>query len=408
MNPEPIQHTPLPAPPSPRQQQQQPTSPVNDAPSSQELRPTRIIPPQRKVSLQNTAMIYSASLPIPQKYSVNEETSSTLPQSSSPLLQRTSSVQTFPNMFGRSSNSVLIRKGSIPTRTSSQINRPSVTPSDRAPMSEYFGRQHSTNGSPNQKMNQLVDTNSLPEPVNLPVPGTPLHLFKALESSMIQGAYISRRLYVPKKLWQQPNVRLPSIEPKLNAIETLLPHLAKLELWSQLTDLPASMRQIDALAKLLDSLQTSLTKKLGQLKKTHEYGDFETNSMPRKVERDSVIVGLKDSGSSTGSRKQLSSWGSRLSKSMTFTSAKSEDMYQHYIDALLKLFQASHVLEAWLAHYKNAKTESTASEAQCEKMLQKIRKVCESLDTVIGGFVVRDLAILLGKWMKRGSSWVGD
>ena len=64
--------------------------------------------------------------------------------------------------------------------------------------------------------------------------------------------------------------------------------------------------------------------------------------------------------------------------------------------------------EAWLAHYKNAKTESTASEAQCEKMLQKIRKVCESLDTVIGGFVVRDLAILLGKWMKRGSNWVGD
>ena len=122
---------------------------------------------------------------------------------------------------------------------------------------------------------------------------------------------------------QQPNVRLPSIEPKLNAIETLLPQLAKLELWSQLTDLPASMRQIDALAKLLDSLQTSLTKKLGQLKKNHEYGDFETNSMPRKVERESVIVGLKDSGSSTGGRKQLSSWGSRLSKSMTFTSAKS-------------------------------------------------------------------------------------
>jgi hypothetical protein len=201
MNPELIQHTPLPTPPSPQQQQQQPTSPVNDAPSSQELRPTRIIPPQRKVSLQNTAMIYSASLPIPQKNSVNEETSSTLPQSSSPLLQRTSSVQTFPNMFGRSSNSVLIRKGSIPTRTSSQINRPSVTPSDRAPMSEYFGKQHSTNGSPNQKMNQLVDTNSLPEPENLPVPGTPLHLFKALESSMTQGAYISRRLYVPKKLW---------------------------------------------------------------------------------------------------------------------------------------------------------------------------------------------------------------
>ncbi|KAG2184208.1 hypothetical protein INT44_009223 [Umbelopsis vinacea] len=394
MNPEPIQHTPLPTPP-----QQQPTSPV--APSSQELKPNRIIPPQRKVSLQNTAMIHSASLPIPQKNP--EDTSSKLP-SSPPVLQRTSSVQTFPNMFGRPSNSVLIRKGSIPTRTSSQMSRPS--PGEKAPMSEYFGKQPSSNGSPNQKMNQLVDTHALPEPVNLPVPGTPLHLFKALESSMIQGAYISRRLYVPKKLWHQSNVRLPSIESKLNAIETLLPPLAKLELWSHLTDVPASMRQIDALAKLLDSLQTSLAKKLGQLKKGHDYDEFQTNSMPRKVERDSVIVGLKDSG--PGGRKQFSSWGSRLSKSMTFTSAKSEDLYQQYIDSLLKLFQASHVLEAWLVHYKNAKTESTTSEAQCENMLQKLRKVCESLDTVIGGFVVRDLAILLGKWMKRGSSWVGD
>lgn len=76
--------------------------------------------------------------------------------------------------------------------------------------------------------------------------------------------------------------------------------------------------------------------------------------------------------------------------------------------ALTTFFSFTLFAEAWLAHYKNAKTESTASEAQCEKMLQKIRKVCESLDTVIGGFVVRDLAILLGKWMKRGSSWVGD
>jgi hypothetical protein len=83
------------------------------------------------------------------------------------------------------------------------------------------------------------------------------------------------------------------------------------------------MRHIDALAKLLDSLQTSLAKKLGQLKKSHDYDNFETNILPRKVERDSVIVGLKDSGNSTAGRKQLSSWGSRLSKSMTFTSAKS-------------------------------------------------------------------------------------
>jgi hypothetical protein len=83
------------------------------------------------------------------------------------------------------------------------------------------------------------------------------------------------------------------------------------------------MRQVDALASILDSLQTSLSKKLGQLKKAHETVELETNSLSRRGDRDSVISGLKDTGSGTAGRKQLSAWGSRLSKSMTFTSAKS-------------------------------------------------------------------------------------
>jgi hypothetical protein len=65
-------------------------------------------------------------------------------------------------------------------------------------------------------------------------------------------------------------------------------------------------------------------------------------------------------------------------------------------------------LDTWINHYDATKQQAGAPDAQCEKMLQKLRKVCDSLDTVIGGFVVRDLAILLGKWMKRGSTWVGD
>jgi hypothetical protein len=199
MNQEPIQNTPMPTP-----QQQQPSSPVKEeAPNVQEPKENHIIPPKRKVSLQNAAMIYSASLPIPQKSPVNEElSSSTIPKlSSPPSLQRTSSVQ-IPNMFGRSSNSVLIRKGSIPIRSSNQSHRPSVIPSEKSSVPEYFGRQQAAaNTSTTKKMNQLVDINALPEPVNLPVLGAPLQLFKSLESSITQGAYLSRRLYVPKKLW---------------------------------------------------------------------------------------------------------------------------------------------------------------------------------------------------------------
>jgi hypothetical protein len=125
----------------------------------------------------------------------------------------------------------------------------------------------------------------------------------------------------------QPNVRLPSLEAKLNAIETLLPQLARLELWAHMTDMPASMRQVDALANMLETLQNSLSKKLGQLKKAHESTDFQTSPSPlamgRRGDRESVINGLKEPGAGAVGRKQLSMWGSRLSKTMSFSSGRS-------------------------------------------------------------------------------------
>ncbi|CAM0138198.1 hypothetical protein VKS41_001437 [Umbelopsis sp. WA50703] len=378
---------------------------------------TRIIPPKRKVSLQNAPMTYSTSLPMPQKQPIVEDSKSLSPplnQTLSPpaLLLRSSSVHNFPSMFGRSTNSVLVRKGSIPVRSASQSQGPSLLRDDKNGIgaSEYLGTELTAPQSALMRKDQQ-DDNSLP-PLNLPAADSPLYLIKTLECSMTQGAYLSRRLYVPKKLWHQPNVRLPSLEAKLNAIETLLPQLARLELWAHMTDMPASMRQVDALANMLETLQNSLSKKLGQLKKAHESTDFQTSPSPlamgRRGDRESVINGLKEPGAGAVGRKQLSMWGSRLSKTMSFSSGRSEDMYQHYLDALLKLFQASHVLDTWINHYDATKQQAGAPDAQCEKMLQKLRKVCDSLDTVIGGFVVRDLAILLGKWMKRGSTWVGD
>ncbi|KAJ2955874.1 hypothetical protein NQZ79_g8206 [Umbelopsis isabellina] len=377
----------------------------------------RILPPQRKVSLQHySSMTYSASLPIPHKQPIVEDSKPLSPPnqnlSSSAVLLRSSSVHNFPSMFGRSTNSVLVRKGSIPIRSTSQSQRPSLLRDEKNGISasEYFGAELTAPPTSLMQKDQ-PDDNSLP-PVSLPTSGSPLYLIKTLECSMTQGAYLSRKLFVPKKLWHQPNVRLPSLEAKLSAIETLIPQLARLELWAHMTDMQASMRQVDALANMLETLQNNLSKKLGQLKKGHESTDFQTSPSPlamgRRGDRESMINGLKDPGAGAVGRKQLSMWGSRLSKTMSFSSGKSEDLYQHYIDALLKLFQASHVLDTWINHYNTTKKQSSAPDAQCEKMLQKLRKVCDSLDTVIGGFVVRDLAILLGKWMKRGSTWVGD
>jgi hypothetical protein len=38
----------------------------------------------------------------------------------------------------------------------------------------------------------------------------------------------------------------------------------------------------------------------------------------------------------------------------------------------------------------------------------KLTRVCGTVNTVIGGFVVRDMTVILAKWLKRGSSWVNE
>lgn len=41
-------------------------------------------------------------------------------------------------------------------------------------------------------------------------------------------------------------------------------------------------------------------------------------------------------------------------------------------------------------------------------MLVKLSKVCDVVNTIIGGFVVRDMTVLLAKWLKRGGTWVSE
>ena len=44
----------------------------------------------------------------------------------------------------------------------------------------------------------------------------------------------------------------------------------------------------------------------------------------------------------------------------------------------------------------------------CDVVLQRLTRICDVVDIVVGGFVVRDMAILLGKWLKRGGTWVNE
>lgn len=45
---------------------------------------------------------------------------------------------------------------------------------------------------------------------------------------------------------------------------------------------------------------------------------------------------------------------------------------------------------------------------QHDVLIMKLVRVCTVINTVIGGFVVSDVTVLLAKWLKRGGSWVNE
>jgi hypothetical protein len=113
----------------------------------------------------------------------------------------------------------------------------------------------------------------------------------------------------------------------------------------------------------------------------------------------------------------------------------SDDPHQ-YVDTLVRLFQSVHVLgklctlikqcrssgwpqtltqltylDNWLRHYHALLLDPhqpNDKKAQLDAVVQKIGTICLALHTTVCGFVIRDLSIMLGKWVKRGGGWVGE
>ncbi|KAI8637740.1 hypothetical protein BD408DRAFT_447348 [Parasitella parasitica] len=240
-----------------------------------------------------------------------------------------------------------------------------------------------------------------------------LKLLLALEKSMLEGAHITQRLYIPKSLWQQPNIRLSSMDIKASACESLMTDIARLENWSYLDDLISSTRLLDHFETSVDQLQVTLSKKLKRDSLIENNSSSGSSQLSHSVSnqnnssRDSISMSRMDSGKKTQS---FMSWGTKLTKSVermnAFSLTKTEDQFKNYIEVLQKLFAKIHVLEHWLNHYHVEKQKS--KQAQHDVLITKLIKICTVINNVIGGFVVRDITVLLAKWLKRGGSWVNE
>ena len=111
----------------------------------------------------------------------------------------------------------------------------------------------------------------------------PYHFLRQLRSSILTGAYLTQRLYVPKQLWQQGSVKLIHIETKVRMLDLLLSGLEGIERLGDLLllDTHANIRpgnassrvdsanrlakELESFEGMLDGVQSTLSKKLGYI-----------------------------------------------------------------------------------------------------------------------------------------------
>ncbi|KAI9248966.1 hypothetical protein EDC94DRAFT_528044 [Helicostylum pulchrum] len=272
--------------------------------------------------------------PIPIKKSVFRTRTSSLPKS--PLMQRSSSMSTVETLLD--DNDDQDNDSTHTAATTIIINRPIISrPSvngSLGSMRKKAANRLSMDGFASKKtpsygfilkdqistdMEYLIDKED-----EIIDDGGHLKLILALEKSMLEGAHITQKLYIPKNLWQQPNIKLSSMDVKVSACESLLNEIARLEKWSYLDDLISSTKLLDNFEHSVDHLQTSLSKKLKR--------EIKSTSMIHSNSRDSMsTISRMDSGKKTQS---FMSWGTKLTKSVERMNAFSLTKTYVYISLL--------------------------------------------------------------------------
>ncbi|KAK9696375.1 hypothetical protein K7432_012504 [Basidiobolus ranarum] len=218
----------------------------------------------------------------------------------------------------------------------------------------------------------------------------PFWLMRCFERSMVSGGFISNKMYIPRSLWYQSGARLSAIEAKISACELITATLYNMALslgqnipptsttpathFKEL-DIVILLKELESFDTVLYSVQNNLAKKL------------------------SFIESIKKSQSS------FLSLGNRITKSlerMTTSRDKIDDV-SLYIDVLIKLFQTCQILDHWIKQFHAMSPGELQAQA-----LTRLARVSDFMNTVICAFVMRDLTVLMAKYMKRCKEWLID
>ncbi|KAH8596387.1 hypothetical protein B0O99DRAFT_510139 [Bisporella sp. PMI_857] len=269
----------------------------------------------------------------------------------------------------------------------------------------------------------------------------PFWLMRALYQTIAhpRGGYLSTKLFVPRDVWRVKGVKIKNVEDKIANCDFLTAALLKLARVDTF-DADAVLEEMQALEGVLDQVQAVLVKKLG-----NEVGAQGSGGMFRDAQGEPDAGNTSKSGSMS-SKSSSFSWRRLRTKNsgvglannysnkatsaegtkeglvmgtlpMTATAlAKvrftkrdvSQIQYSgpnaNYMGALARLFDAAQALDQ-IARQVEDPGLRHADKTQVGLELCT-RHAAEFFGFYICRFVLADIALLLDKFIKRGSEWV--
>ncbi|KAI1770691.1 hypothetical protein F4818DRAFT_450312 [Hypoxylon cercidicola] len=310
-----------------------------------------------------------------------------------------------------------------------------------------------TSHSPNQLYHHhhLHHSPDVPLPLE-PCPSEtmlrPFWLMRALYQTLAhpRGGYISNRLFVPRDAWKVKGVKLRALEDKISQCDLLTAALLKLARVDS-NDADAVLEEMQSFENILEMVQATLTRKLGNEVGTQGMGAFRDDRdtepappVPRSasvsgkggafswrrlrskgsaVNMTNAYGGKSNSGGSNGpgaqDRDVVSSVSSLPSLPMTanpsnkpakrdVTSVNFDGPYGNYTASLARLFDAAQTVDQ-IARQVDDPGLRHADKTQVGLELCT-RHAAEFFGFFICRFVLTDLSLLLDKFVKRGSEWV--
>ncbi|KAL1852924.1 hypothetical protein Plec18170_005506 [Paecilomyces lecythidis] len=254
-----------------------------------------------------------------------------------------------------------------------------------------------------------------------------------------RGGYLSTKLFIPRDVWRVKNVKIKAVEEKVSNCDLLTAALLKLA-QVDVYDADAILEEMQTLENVLDQVQTSLAKKLG-----NEVGVQGSMSLFRSASMDDTSAPAdmtSSSKTSSGSSKSyLSSWRKLRSKnsamnvatpvsngkeagkenltmsSLPMTSTPSErtakrDVTQleftgpnaNYMGALARLFDAVQVLDQIARQVEDPGLKHSSPTHVGLEL--STRHAAEFFGFYVCRFALNDVGMMLDKFIKRGSEWV--